>query len=248
MKDFFIFATPLTEQNMFNTDEFRKFAVKGQGMSGLGVDQYINHIQNTNIHRIDSMTRSVIEERPTNFREIDVFSRLIMDRIIFLGTQVDDFIANIITAQLLFLESADSKKDILLYINSPGGSVYAGLGIYDTMQYVGPDVATICTGLAASMGAVLLAGGAKDKRSALPHARIMIHQPMGGTQGQASDIEITAREILKLKKELYEILAKHSGKSYQDIHDNSDRDYWMRADEAKEYGLIDEVLERKTAS
>lgn len=197
------------------------------------------------MHNIESMTRSVIEERPTNFREIDVFSRLIMDRIIFLGTQVDDFIANIITAQLLFLESADAKKDILLYINSPGGSVYAGLGIYDTMQYVNPDVATICTGLAASMGAVLLAGGAKNKRSALPHARVMIHQPMGGTQGQASDIEITAREILKLKKELYEILAQHSGKSYQDIYDNSDRDYWMKAEEAKEYGLIDEVLHRK---
>ncbi|MCJ8165264.1 ATP-dependent Clp protease proteolytic subunit [Pontibacter sp. E15-1] len=191
------------------------------------------------------MTRSVIEERPTNFREIDVFSRLIMDRIIFLGTQVDDFIANIITAQLLFLESADAKKDILLYINSPGGSVYAGLGIYDTMQYVNPDVATICTGLAASMGAVLLAGGAANKRSALPHARIMIHQPMGGAQGQASDIEITAREILKLKKELYEILAEHSGKSYQEVYDNSDRDYWMKADEAKEYGLIDEILTRK---
>ncbi|MDQ3292332.1 MAG: ATP-dependent Clp protease proteolytic subunit [Bacteroidota bacterium] len=193
------------------------------------------------------MTRSVIEERPTNFREIDVFSRLIMDRIIFLGTQVDDFIANIITAQLLFLESSDSKKDILLYINSPGGSVYAGLGIYDTMQYVKPDVATICTGLAASMGAVLLAGGAKNKRSALPHARVMIHQPMGGTQGQASDIEITAREILKLKKELYEIIASHTGKTYQEVHDNSDRDYWMRADEAKEYGIIDEVLIRPNA-
>lgn len=224
---------------MLNKDEFRKFAVKGQGLSGLGVDQYI--------HKIESMTRSVIEERPTNFREIDVFSRLIMDRIIFLGTQVDDFIANIITAQLLFLESADSKKDILLYINSPGGSVYAGLGIYDTMQYVNPDVATICTGLAASMGAVLLCGGAKTKRSALPHSRVMIHQPMGGTQGQASDIEITAREILKLKKELYEIIAQHSGKTYQEVHDNSDRDYWMRADEAKEYGLIDEVLVRKTS-
>ncbi|MCC3157580.1 ATP-dependent Clp protease proteolytic subunit [Hymenobacter sp. 15J16-1T3B] len=190
------------------------------------------------------MTRSVIEERPTRFAEIDVFSRLIMDRIVFLGTPVDDYIANIITAQLLFLESADAKKDILLYINSPGGSVYAGLGIYDTMQYVGPDVATICTGLAASMGAVLLAGGAKDKRSALPHARVMIHQPSGGVQGQSSDIEITAREILKLKKELYDILAKHTGKTYQEVHDNSDRDYWMRADEAKEYGIIDEVLER----
>ena len=232
---------------MFNKDEFRKFAVKGQGMSGLGVDQYIHHVEAISHHKVESMTRSVIEERPTNFREIDVFSRLIMDRIIFLGTQVDDFIANIITAQLLFLESADSKKDILLYVNSPGGSVYAGLGIYDTMQYVGPDVATICTGLAASMGAVLLAGGAAGKRSALPHARVMIHQPMGGTQGQASDIEITAREILKLKKELYEILALHSGKSYQEVHDNSDRDYWMKADEAKEYGLIDEVLVRHKA-
>lgn len=224
---------------MLNKDEFRKYAVKGQGLNGLGVDQYL--------HKIESMTRSVIEERPTNFREIDVFSRLIMDRIIFLGTQVDDFIANIITAQLLFLESADSKKDILLYINSPGGSVYAGLGIYDTMQYVNPDVATICTGLAASMGAVLLCGGAKNKRSALPHSRVMIHQPMGGAQGQASDIEITAREILKLKKELYEIIAQHSGKPYQDVYDNSERDYWMRADEAKEYGLIDEVLIRKPA-
>ncbi len=230
---------------MFNKDEFRKFAVKGQGLNGLGVDQYIHHIESKAMHTVESMTRSVIEERPTNFREIDVFSRLIMDRIIFLGTQVDDFIANIITAQLLFLESADAKKDILLYINSPGGSVYAGLGIYDTMQYVNPDVATICTGLAASMGAVLLAGGAKDKRSALPHSRIMIHQPMGGAQGQATDIEITAREILKLKKELYEILADHSGKSYQEIYDNSERDYWLRADEAKEFGLIDEVLVRK---
>ncbi|WP_262907881.1 ATP-dependent Clp protease proteolytic subunit [Hymenobacter sp. 15J16-1T3B] len=229
---------------MLNKQEFRKFAVKGQGLSGLGVDQYLHHIEGQSRHFVTDMTRSVIEERPTRFAEIDVFSRLIMDRIVFLGTPVDDYIANIITAQLLFLESADAKKDILLYINSPGGSVYAGLGIYDTMQYVGPDVATICTGLAASMGAVLLAGGAKDKRSALPHARVMIHQPSGGVQGQSSDIEITAREILKLKKELYDILAKHTGKTYQEVHDNSDRDYWMRADEAKEYGIIDEVLER----
>ncbi|MBS9525953.1 ATP-dependent Clp protease proteolytic subunit [Litoribacter ruber] len=191
------------------------------------------------------MTRSVIEERPTNFREIDVFSRLIMDRIIFLGTQVDDHIANIITAQLLFLESVDAKKDILLYINSPGGSVYAGLGIYDTMQYIAPEVGTICTGLAASMGAVLLAGGAAGKRSALPHSRVMIHQPLGGAQGQASDIEITARQILILKQELYEILALHSGKDIEEIEKHSDRDYWMRAPEAQEYGLIDEVLVRK---
>lgn len=234
---------------MNNKDEFRKYAVKHMGLSGLGVDDYVRHVEaRSPIHTIESMTRSVIEERPTRFAEIDVFSRLIMDRIVFLGTGVDDYIANIITAQLLFLESTDAKKDILLYINSPGGSVYAGLGIYDTMQYVNPDVATICTGLAASMGAVLLCGGAKDKRSALPHARVMIHQPMGGTQGQASDIEITAREILKLKKELYEIIALHSGKSYQQVHDNSDRDYWMKADEAKEYGLIDEVLVRSKAS
>ncbi|QCR24119.1 ClpP family protease [Pontibacter sp. SGAir0037] len=226
-------------------NEFRKFAVYGQGLNGLTVDRYMNHVESiARQHQVQNMTRSVIEERPTNFREIDVFSRLMMDRIIFLGTQVEENIANIITAQLLFLESADAKKDILLYINSPGGSVYAGLGIYDTMQYVSPDVATICTGLAASFGAVLLAGGAAGKRSALPHARIMIHQPLGGVQGQASDIEITAREVLKLKKELYEIIALHSGKSYEEIHDNADRDYWMRAEEAKAYGIIDEVLVR----
>jgi ATP-dependent Clp protease protease subunit len=172
---------------------------------------------------------------------------LMVDRIIFMGMAVDDHVANIITAQLLFLESVDSKKDVMMYINSPGGSVYAGLGIYDTMQYVGPDVATTCTGLAASMGAVLLCGGAANKRSALPHARVMIHQPLGGAQGQASDIEITAREIIKLKHELYSIIANHSGKDLETIEKNSDRDYWMKADEAKEYGLIDEVL-RKTGS
>ena len=233
--------------SMLNKQEFRKFAVKHQGLSGLGVDQYLTHMEGQTRQNFSAMTRSVIEERPTRFAEIDVFSRLIMDRIVFLGTAVDDYVANILTAQMLFLESADAKKDILLYINSPGGSVYAGLGIYDTMQYVNPDVATICTGLAASMGAVLLAGGAANKRSALPHARVMIHQPSGGAQGQSSDIEITAREILKLKKELYDILAQHTGKTYQEIHYNSDRDYWMRADEAKEYGLIDEVLEKKKA-
>jgi len=198
------------------------------------------------VHQIDSMTRSVIEERPTNFREIDVFSRLIMDRIIFLGMPIDDHIANVITAQLLFLESTDPKKDILLYINSPGGSVYAGLGIYDTMQYVNPDVATICTGLAASMGAVLLAGGTAGKRSSLPHSRIMIHQPLGGAQGQASDIEITAKQIMILKKEINEILSNHSGKSIKEIEKDADRDHWMKASEAKEYGLIDEILERKS--
>lgn len=207
------------------------------GLSGSNIDAYST--------RIENMTRSVIEERPTNFREIDVFSRLIMDRIIFLGMQVDDNIANIITAQLLFLESVDPKKDILLYINSPGGSVYAGLGIYDTMQYVNPDVATICTGLAASMGAVLLAGGAAKKRSALPHARIMIHQPMSGMQGQASDMEIAMRQTLEVKKDLYNILSNHSGQPYEKIEKDSDRDYWMRAQEAKDYGLIDEVLIKK---
>lgn len=218
--------------------EFRDFAVKGQNINGNTFDQYTGHIEN--------MTRAVIEERPTNFREIDVFSRLIMDRIIFLGMGVDDNIANIITAQLLFLESVDAKKDILLYVNSPGGSVYAGLGIYDTMNYVNPDVNTICTGLAASMGAVLLAGGAAGKRAALPHSRIMIHQPMSGMQGQASDMEISLKQTLSVKEDLYNILAKHSGKTYEEIEKDSDRDYWMIAAEAKKYGLIDEVLERKS--
>ncbi len=221
---------------MINKEEFRKFSVYDQGISGSNFDRYVQHIEN--------MTRSVIEERPTRFAEIDVFSRLIMDRIIFLGMQVEENIANIITAQLLFLESVDSKKDILLYVNSPGGSVYAGLGMYDTMQYVGPDVATICTGMAASMGAVLLAGGAPKKRSALPHARIMIHQPSGGMQGQSRDMEITMKQMLEIRKDLYQILADHTGKSYEEIENDSDRDYWMRSSEAKEYGLIDEVLKR----
>lgn len=221
---------------MINKDEFRKFAVKDQGINGLTCDSYV--------HRVESMTRAVIEERPTNFREIDVFSRLIMDRIIFLGMQVEENIANVITAQLLFLQSVDPKKDIFLYINSPGGSVYAGLGMYDTMQFVTPDVATICTGLAASMGAVLLAGGAKDKRAALPHARIMIHQPSGGMQGQSRDMEITLKQTLELRRDLYQILADHSGQTFEKIETDSDRDYWMRPQEAKEYGLIDEVLDR----
>ncbi len=215
-------------------NEFKKYAIHNQGISGSNIDRYG--------HYIESMTRSVIEERPGNFREIDVFSRLISDRIIFLGMAIDDNIANIITAQLLFLESADPKKDIIMYINSPGGSVYAGLGIYDTMQYIRPEVATICTGLAASMGAVLLAAGETGKRSALPHSRIMIHQPLGGSQGQATDMEISLKQILEVKKDLYEILSKHSGKSYKQIEKDSDRDYWMRAADAKKYGLIDEVL------
>lgn len=219
-------------------NEFRKYAVHHLGMNGLTVDGYMNHT-------IENMTRSVIEERPMNFREVDVFSRLMADRIIFMGTGVDDNIANIIVAQLLFLESADPKKDILMYINSPGGSVYAGLGIYDTMQYVRPDVATVCTSLAASMGAVLLAGGAAGKRSALPHARVMIHQPSGGAQGTSVDIEITTREIVKLRYELYEILANHTGQTAEQIGLDSDRDKWLKATEAKEYGLIDEVLTRE---
>lgn len=218
-------------------NEFRKYAVHHLGLNGLTVDGYVNHT-------VENMTRAVIEERPMNFREVDVFSRLMADRIIFMGTGVDDNIANIVVAQLLFLESADAKKDILMYINSPGGSVYAGLGIYDTMQYVRPDVATVCTSLAASMGAVLLAGGAPNKRSALPHARVMIHQPSGGAQGQSKDIEITAREIIKLRDELYEILANHTGQTIEQIELDSDRDKWFRASEAKEYGLIDEVLTR----
>ncbi len=218
--------------------EFRKYAVHHMGINGSTVDGYMNHT-------IENMTRAVIEERPMNFREVDVFSRLMADRIIFMGTAVDDNIANIVVAQLLFLESADAKKDVLMYINSPGGSVYAGLGIYDTMQYVRPDVATVCTSLAASMGAVLLAGGAAGKRSALPHARVMIHQPSGGAQGRSTDIEITAREIVKLRDELYEILANHTGKDKETIEKDSDSDKWFRANEAKEYGLIDEVLTRE---
>jgi ATP-dependent Clp protease protease subunit len=192
------------------------------------------------------MTPYIIEERQLNVAQMDVFSRLMIDRIIFLGTGIDDQVANIIQAQLLFLESADAKKDIQIYLNSPGGSVYAGLGIYDTMQYIAPDVATICTGMAASMGAVLLCAGQKGKRTALPHARVMIHQPLGGAQGQASDIEITAKQIQLLKKELYEIISNHSGQTYDKVWEDSDRDYWMKADQAKEYGMIDEVLIKPT--
>ena len=225
---------------MTNRKEFLHYAVKHHGMSSHGVEHYIS-----SVYGPENMTRTVIEERPMPFREVDVFSRLMVDRIIFLGTGIDDYIANIIQAQLLFLESADPSKDIQIYINSPGGSVYAGLGIYDTMQYIKPEVATICTGMAASMGAVLLCAGAAGKRTGLKHSRVMIPQPLGGASGQASDIEITAREIQKLKKELYEIIAHHSGKTYDQVWSDSDRDYWMIASEAKEYGMIDEVLERK---
>ncbi len=211
--------------------EFKKYATKHHGINSL----YYNEI-------VSSLTPYIIEERQLNVAQMDVFSRLMMDRIIFLGTTINDSVANIIQAQLLFLESTDKSKDIQIYINSPGGSVYAGLGIYDTMQFINPDVATICTGIAASMGAVLLCAGQEGKRSGLPHSRVMIHQPLGGAQGQASDIEITAREILKLKKELYEIIAKHSNQSYDKVYEDSDRDYWMKALEAKDYGMIDEVL------
>src|SRR6056300_1730805 len=214
--------------------EFKKYATKHVGINSMYVDQYVDA----------SLTPYIIEERQMNVAQMDVFSRLMMDRIIFLGTGINDQVANIVQAQLLFLESADASKDIQIYINSPGGSVYAGLGIYDTMQFIKPDVATICTGMAASMGAVLMCAGAKGKRSALPHARVMIHQPLGGAQGQASDIEITAREILTLKEELYQIISKHTGQDYDKIYDDSDRDYWMKADKAKEYGMIDEILTR----
>ncbi|MAC96494.1 MAG: ATP-dependent Clp protease proteolytic subunit [Flavobacteriales bacterium] len=215
--------------------EFKSYATKHRGLNSMHVDNYIE----------SSMTPYIIEERQLNVAQMDVFSRLMMDRIIFLGTGINDQVANIIQAQLLFLESADSKKDIQIYLNSPGGSVYAGLGIYDTMQYIAPDVATICTGIAASMGAVLLCAGTDGKRTALPHSRVMIHQPMSGAQGQASDMEIAVKEVLKMKKELYEIIANHSKQEFDKVEKDSDRDYWMSAQEAKEYGMIDEVLAKK---
>lgn len=218
--------------------EFEKYATKHHGINSNYYNKIISSMTPT------GMTPNIIEERQMNAVAMDVFSRLMMDRIIFMGTGINDQVANIIQAQLLFLESTDSSKDIQIYINSPGGSVYAGLGIYDTMQFIKPDVATICTGMAASMGAVLLCAGEKGKRSGLPHSRVMIHQPLGGAQGQASDIEITAREILTLKEELYQIISKHSGQSYDKVYEDSDRDYWMKADRAKEYGMIDEILTR----
>lgn len=213
--------------------EFKKYATKHHGISAMHFDKITS-----------SMTPYIIEERQMNVAQMDVFSRLMMDRVMFLGTAIDDQVANVIQAQLLFLQSVDPKRDIQMYINSPGGSVYAGLGIYDTMQYITPDVATICTGMAASMGAVLLCAGQEGKRTALPHSRVMIHQPLGGAQGQASDIEITAREILKLKDELYQIIAKHSGQTLEKVNQDSDRDYWMKAEEAKAYGMVDEVLSK----
>ena len=219
--------------------EFEKFAIKDQGISSTYYDTILTSMYPTNL------TPNIIEERQMNAVAMDVFSRLMMDRIIFLGTGVNDQVANIIQAQLLFLQSVDSSKDIQIYINSPGGSVYAGLGIYDTMQFVKPDVATICTGIAASMAAVLLCAGQAGKRSALKHSRVMIHQPMSGTQGQVSDMEIAVRETIKVKEELYNIISSHSGKPYDQVEKDSNRDYWMKSDEAKDYGMIDEVLERK---
>ena len=219
------------------SSEFRKYAVKHKGISSLSMHRY-QSMHNSYINP------TIIEERQLNIAQMDVFSRLMMDRIIFLGVPINDDVANIIQAQLLFLESNDSNKDIQIYLNSPGGSVYAGLGIYDTMQYIGSDIATICTGIAASMAAVLLCAGAAGKRSALTHSRVMIHQPMGGAEGQASDIEITTRQILALRKELYEIVSKHTGKTFNKVEKDSDRDYWMTSTEAKAYGMIDQVLKK----
>ena len=218
--------------------DFRKYAVHHLGMNGLALDQYTSQVTDSFI------SPTIIEERKLNVAQMDVFSRLMMDRIIFLGTQVDDYTANVIQAQLLYLDSCDPGKDVSIYINSPGGSVYAGLGIYDTMQYIQSDVSTICTGMAASMAAVLLVAGEKGKRFALKHSRVMIHQPMGGIQGQASDIEITSREILKLKNELYTIISQHSGQPFDKVYQDSDRDYWMTSQEAVEYGMIDKVLKK----
>jgi ATP-dependent Clp protease protease subunit len=220
--------------------EFKNFAVKDQGINSLYLEPLLQSMYPV------GMTPNIIEERQLNAIAMDVFSRLMMDRIIFLGTPVTDQVANIIQAQLLFLASADSAKDIQIYINSPGGSVYAGLGIYDTMQFIKPDVATICTGIAASMAAVLLCAGHKGKRSGLRHSRVMIHQPMSGAQGQASDIEIAAKEVVKLRDELYEIIGTHTGQNFDKIYEDSDRDFWMKAKEALDYGMIDEILERES--
>ncbi len=219
-------------------NEFEKYAIKHQGISSSTLHQYGNYINN----QVTNLTPYILEERPLQMTQMDVFSRLMMDRIIFMGEPVNDYVANIITAQLLFLESADRSRDIQMYLNSPGGSVYAGLGIYDTMQIIAPDVATICTSMAASMGAVLLCAGTKGKRTALKHSRIMMHQPSGGIGGQATDIEIITAEIIKLKSELYTIIAEHSGQDVEKVAKDCDRDYWLTAQEAKEYGLIDEVL------
>lgn len=220
--------------------EFRLYATRHMGINSLALDNYINNEYNGRSY----ISPTIIEERQLNVAQMDVFSRLMMDRIIFLGSAIDDYVANVVQAQLLFLETSDPGKDISLYINSPGGSVYAGYGIYDTMQYINCDVSTICTGMAASMGAIILVAGHKGKRYALPHSRVMIHQPLGGVQGQASDMEISVREILKVKQELYEILSNHSGKTLEEIERDSDRDYWMTADDALQYGIVDKVLRK----
>lgn len=227
---------------MTDKQDFRNYAVKHHRINSIQVDKFISRVENSRLPT--SITPYIIEERPMNVASMDVFSRLMMDRIIFLGDPIYDVTANIVQAQLLFLQSTDANRDISLYLNSPGGSVYAGLGIYDTMQFVKPEVATICTGIAASMAAVLLCAGAKGKRACLPHSRVMIHQPSGGAEGQASDIEITAREIGRIKKELYEIIALHSGQEYQKVWDASDRDNWMISDQALDFGMVDEVLGR----
>jgi len=223
---------------MIMNNDFRKYATKHLGINGLVLDEVMSA-------QAQYMNPYILEERQLNVTQMDVFSRLMMDRIIFLGTQIDDYVANTIMAQLLFLEQADPGKDISIYLNSPGGSVTAGLGIYDTMQFISSDVVTICTGMAASMAAVLLVAGQEGKRSALPHSRVMIHQPLGGVQGQASDIEIEAKEIMKFKKELYTIISEHSHTPYDKVWNDSDRNYWMTAQEAKEYGMIDQVLAKK---
>jgi len=233
---------------MFDQNEFKKYAVKHLNMDSLHLEQYAQQSTRAmmpRIPQIGNFTPNVIEERQMNVAAVDVFSRLMMDRIIFLGVGINDYVANVVQAQLLFLESTDPKRDVQIFVNSPGGSVIAGLGIYDTMQYIAPDVATICTGLAASMGAVLLAAGEKGKRSCLPHSRVMIHQPLGGMQGQVSDMEISYKLIKELQKELYDILASHTGQPYDVIEKDCDRDNWMRANAAKEYGLVDEVLSRQ---
>lgn len=231
---------------MFNQNEFKKYATKHLGMSSMHLDRYAQQIGDMARPNVTGFTPYVIEERQLNIHGLDVFSRLMMDRIIFLGIGIDDYVANVVQAQLLFLESTDPKRDVQIFINSPGGSVIAGMGIYDTMQYVQPDVATICTGLAASMGAVLLCAGQKGKRTALPHSRVMIHQPLGGMQGQFTDMEISYNLIKKLKHELYSIMANHTDKPLEQIESDCDRDNWMTSTEAKEYGLVDEVLVRKT--
>ena len=226
------------------TNDFLKFAA-AQGLNSMHVEKVLSQSANTVLASGGYISPTILEERQLNVTQMDVFSRLMMDRVIFLGTEVNDYTANVIQAQLLYLDSVDSERDIHLYLNTPGGSVYAGLGIYDTMQFVSAKVATICTGLAASMGAVLLVAGEKGMRAALPHSRVMIHQPLGGIQGQASDIEITAKEILKLKDELYQIISDHSGKSIDQIRQDADRDHWMTAAEALDYGMIDRVYTRK---